>query len=227
MNIIIEETGESAALEVIDPNTGADLAHKFIKDTLGTDTWVKNTDGSYTMPKSDFDCWQAILNRDHRALSLMEQHASLMTDDIYKEIWHAETSGINKISQIRLEIIERVTTGKIEAKTVASKSGGGLHIGKDTTILHCYEDDGLWHVSCEGTFILNTSSSKYELPIGVDATHKTGSNSVVLDESLDSPINLSESQSKVVYDVLFNAIKKELASAGIAEVKTYNLGENI
>lgn len=226
MDIVIEETGEKVALNIIDPRSGDELAHRFISDTTGLEHWQKNVDGAYILMQSEYDWWADLLTKEHRALTLMCNHADLMTDDIYREIWHAETRGLEHFTQVRLDIVERVTTGSIKAKVVATKDKGQMRIGKDTTIIHCYEEDGKYYVDCEGTFVLDTKANKYQIPIGVAAAHVVGSNCVTLDNELDCPINLSESQAKVVYDVLFNAIKKELASEGCAGVTEYNLTDD-
>ena len=226
MDIVIEETGEKTTLNITDPRTGDELAHRFIGDTTGLEHWKKNADGAYILMQSEYDWWLELLTKEHYSLTLMCQHRDLMTDDIYREIWHAETSGLEHFTQVRLDIVERVTTGKMEAKTVAIKDKTQMRIGKDTSIIHCYEEDGKYYIDCEGTFILNTKTNKYQIPIGVAAAHVIGSDCVTMDNELDCPINLSGSQAKVVYDTLFNAIKKELAIVGCAGVDEYNLTDD-
>lgn len=226
MDIVIGETREKASLFIEDPRTGDDLAHRFISDTTGTDNWEKNEDGAFVITQTEYEWWQGILTKEQKALALMCKHTDLMTDDIYKEIWQVETMYLDHFSQVKLDIVDRVTTGKMQAKTVAVKTNGEMRISKDTTIIHCYEEDDKWFIDVEGTFVLNTDLNKYEIPIGTSAAHVVGSNCVTLDGALDCPINLSKSQAKVVYDVLFGAIKKELASVGCAGVTEYNLDDD-
>lgn len=226
MNITIKETGEKKTLSIKGLTTTKDHAYQFIDENIFIDDWSKDKDGSFILKQIEYDLWTRILAMEERSLMLMREHASLMTDDVYKEIWHTKTTGLEHFTQVRLDIIERVTTGKITAKTVGIRSNGQARIGKATTITNCYEEDDKYFVDCEGTFILNTKRNRYEIPVGTSATHIIGSNCVTLDGELDCPIRLSKDQSRVVYDVLFNAIRSELADNGCAGLVEYNLNED-
>lgn len=225
MNITIEETGEKKSLSIKDMTTDENQAYKFIDLNIFIEDWSKDKDGNFILKQSEYDFWARVLAKEERSMMLMREHASLMTEDVYKEIWHTKAAGLEHFTQVRLDIIERVTTGKICAKTVGIKSNGQMRIGKDTTIIHCYEEDGQYFIDCEGTFVLNTKRNRYELPIGVAAAHIVGSNCVTLDAALDCPVNLSKTQASVVYEVLFTAIKNELAAAGCIGVTEYNLDD--
>lgn len=223
MDVIIEETGEMKTLCVIDAKTGVDRAYRFINDTTGTSHWHKNEDGCYVIKYYEYEWWYNLLEKEQRVATMLSEHNALMTNDIFREIWHSETQALEHFTDIKLRILERVTAGKLTAKVVPLKINGQMRIGKNTCIVNYTEDEHTCFVDCEGTFILNTASTKYELPIGVASSYTHNNDYVTLDRELDSPINLSEAQAKVVYDTLFAAIKRELETDGHKGIKEYRL----
>lgn len=225
MEIIIEETGELQQLSVMCPRTGEDLAYRFINDTTGLSHWEKNKEGSFIVKRTEYNWWSEILNKEQRVANLLSENAELMTNDIFREIWHAETCALEHFTDIKLSILERVTEGSISAKVKSIKEAGQLRISKDTCVVNYTVDDDKHFIDCEGIFILNTAANKYEIPIGTASSYVNGDDYMTLDGVLDCPINLSDSQAKVVYDTLFSAIKKELGEAGVSGVNRYKLEE--
>lgn len=223
MDIIIEETGEKKKLCVVDAKTGVDRAYRFINDTTGTSHWHKDEDGCYVIKRYEYEWWLNLLEKEQQIADLLREHEALMTNDIFREIWHSETQALEHFTDIKLSILERVTAGTLTAKVVPININGQKRIGKDTCIVNHMGDDNTTHIDCEGTFILNTAKTKYEIPIGVASSFTHNNDYVTLDSELDCPINLSEAQAKVVYDTLFTAIKKELEADGYDSIKEYRL----
>lgn len=222
MDITIKETGQVKSLLIPDLD-GKDRTLAFVEATSGISEWEKSSDGGWTISQAEYNWWAKIAASSKNGLACLAEHKELMTDDVYKDIWLAETNEIEHFSQVYEDVFERITTGVLSAKTKGIKKDGMLRIVKDTVVTNKMSASGIHQIDCEGVFVLNTSKARYEIPICVVATYKEGSDKVNLSPALESPIHLSLNQVRVAYDVLYKAVKAELESDGFMGITDFDL----